>query len=797
MHFNIFKSSIRSLFKEATYSMINVFGLSSAFTIALFIFSYAHYEFSYEKMYEKSNRIVRVTTDLLDNETVIEQDCEVYPPLPQRIVDDIPSAISFARTYQLEDTRTFEIENEYHTETKAYAIDQSYFELFNQAFITPKPDVFFDEPHQVILSESTALRMYRTTDIVGKTLKVPEIESPFTVIGVVEDSPSNTHLKIGMYVSYPTMLASFGERNDNWSGNNTYAYILLSDDKQHENFYSSLIQLNTTLKKEEKINNEKFIAEPIRDIHLLSNKSFEPEINGDLSSVQFLLVVAGLVLIIAYVNYINLSTSKALDRAKEIGMRKVLGATQTQVRMQILVESTIIYVISGAICLLLVFLLMGPFINISGLPSSFNPFSSIQFWMAILSITIVGGLLSGIVPALILSSFSPQQVLKGKFGHSSIGSKLRKSLVVFQFAVTILLLIQTLTIKDQLHHMQEMDLGANIEKVITVRGPDADSLKNNLSAFKNELKAQAWIQDVSLSSAVPGVPVYEMSTTTGINLSDATVKSSFNYYLYQIDENYIPAMKMKFMAGNNFNRNDNNDRNVIINEETARLLGVENVSSLVNKKLTFWGTKWTIKGVLKNFHQTSPKTPFIPLVLRYSDNFNYANIRSNDTAQETYAQVQSLYEQYFPGYPFDAFFIDQAYEKQFRKDQQFESVFGALTIFAIAIACIGLYGLATFTILKRSKEIGIRKVLGAEVKQVILLLTKDFALLVLVSATIALPMSYWTINLWLNEFTHRIAIEWYLFFIPVFGVFVLAIGSVSLKTVSISLLNPVDALRDE
>lgn len=795
---NNLKIAFRILKKDYTYAVINIVSLAFAFAIVLFILEYARFEMSYENSYENAPRIARVTTDYLDNQTVVDQDCEVYPPLPGRIVQDISCAVASARAYQLEEVKSIEIKGKTYAEKDLYAADASIFELFDYEFISAKKPDIFEKPYEIVMTASSAEKLFGTTDVVGKVLKIPEVDHSFNVVGVIKDCPKNTHLKFSLLVSYPTLLSASREHKDNWNGNNTYCYILLVDQSKHKEFELALQDLNLTLKEEDKIENERFISQPIEDIHLYSNKSFEPEVNGSASEVNFLLVVAGLVLLIAFVNYMNLSTSKSLDRAKEIGIRKVMGSSRAQISVQIFSESILLHGFSALVTFLLLMVLLPSFEELTDLPVSFDPFSELIFWIEFAIIITMSALTSGILPAFILSSFKPAAVLKGKIGHTKSGVALRKGLIVLQFGITIVLLTQTTTVREQIHHLRNMDLGANIDQVISIRGPVADSLSSKFIAFKNELSAQPWVKSVALSSAVPGVTVNEMSTTTGINLEGTKIPTSFNYYLYQIDQHYIPTMEMTLLAGQNFDQSQQNNRNVIINEETARLLGANSPAELIDKKLDFWGEKWRVIGVLKNFHQTSPKTPHIPLVLRYSDYFSLANIRLKDqNMQDKVVSLAAIYDQYFGGQPFDYFFINQTFDRQFRKDEQFEKVFGVLTFFAVMIASLGLYGLATFTILKRSKEIGIRKVLGAGVSQIVFLLSREFMALVLLAAAVAMPLAYFVVRSWLEGFSERITLSWYFFMLPVVLVLGVALVSISFKTVNVSLKNPVDSLRDE
>lgn len=802
---NYFKTAWRNLLKNKSFTFINLLGLATGFAITLLIIQYVRYEFSYENNHENADKLVRLTVDYLDGETVTAQDCETNPPLGAKIKKEMKEVANFTRAYPVgEPSVTIEIGNQQHILNRLLAVDRSFFDMFTNPILFGSINSF-DQPNQAVVTESTALKYFNRKDVVGEHLSIVFSQGSvlLNIAAVVPDSPSNTHLKFDMLISYPTMikdkamLDEYNESEDNWGGNNTFTYISLNDQTSFNEFEASLTTFNTNLQKEFNSKEARFLAQKITDIHLYSNKPFEPEPNGDAKSVYFLLGVAFLVIISAFVNYINLATSKALDRAKEVGIRKVVGSTKTQLRMQFLIESFVVNLMAGLFALILVIFTTNKFIEISNLPLGFTVFNDLFFWLTLLSFVLLGVFFSGLYPAFVLSSFKPSSVLKGSFSHSTQGAFLRKGLVVFQFAITVVLLIVTFTVNEQIDFMRNKDLGVNIEKTIVVNAPTSDNARSNYSVFKQTLLSNSEIQSVALSGAVPGQLASQMSTTTGINISK---ENNYNFYITTIDNDFIPLMGMELIGGENFKASSKTEQNdVIVNEEALRLWGIRDVNGVIGEKLKFWGNEWTIIGVLKNYHQETAKSPHIPIIHRFTNDFDgFASIKfNNDRPKQQLSEIKKVYASVFPGSPFTYFFMDKAYHNQFKADERFQKVFSILTAFSILIACLGLFGLASFTVSKRKKEIGVRKVLGASSMRIVVLLTNNFIKTVFISVIISVPVTYFIVSRWLENFAFRIELNWWLFLIPILLVFVLVILSVSIKTIYSAMANPVESLRSE
>jgi putative ABC transport system permease protein len=654
-------------------------------------------------------------------------------------------------------------------------------------------------PYEVVLTKSMAIKYFGRTDIVGESISMSAFGPPLKVTGVVADAPSNTHFKFNMLISYASLKPAFGEEGFAWDNNNAYTYLLLTNHDQYEAFSSRLGAFNEKLHKEGKILNERVIVQRVNDIHLYSHKSFELEQNGDADSVFFLMGVAILVIVTAVVNYINLSTATSLDRAKEVGIRKVIGSTISQLRTKFFVESFLINIISGLVAIAIIGIVLHGFIHMAGLPADFYIWSDVTFYVIIVAAILISTLLSSVFPAIILSQFRPIAVLKGKFSHSTRGTLLRKALVVFQFAITGFLLIQTVIADYQLAYMRKKDLGLDAERTVVVRSA-ANASEDNYQVLKDKLLTHTRFESIALSHSVPGQPTSEMaSTNVGVTLVGASTEQSYNFYINFIDADYLSTMKIDLIAGENFSQENSSQDRVIVSEESVRLWGISNVQAAIGQKINLWGSQRSIVGVVRNFHQSSPKSPYLPMIFFHREGNNkLASIRmANGDIQKNVEVIRDTYRSVFPGSPFEYFFVDQEFDKQYRSEEQFQQVFGTLTLFAISISCLGLFGLVSFTIANRTKELGIRKVLGASVVQIITLVSKDFVGLVAFALAISTAVTYFLVQAWLERFAFRIDLSVGLFAGPVVVVLIVSFLTIVARTISVSLSNPVNSLKED
>lgn len=805
---NYFKIAFRNLLRNKGLTFINLVGLATGFAITLLIVQYVQFERSYENTHQNANRIVRLTLNYLTGNTVTTQDSEMYPAVGPKLKAEVPAVEKYTRVYDIgEPNSPMQVGEQQFLMKNLYAVDADFFNMFNYELLYGTKENLFQKPNEAVITESSALKYFNRTDVVGEVLKSPGPNGDilYNIVGVTHDSPSNTHLKVDMLISYSTMLTDaemlrrHGEKKDNWNNNNSYMYVQLTNGADFNHFASSLDDFSKRLIDEKKIKSEAIVGQKITDIHLYSKKTFEPEPNGDASSVYFLFAVAILIIVSAFVNYINLTTSQALDRAKEVGVKKVLGSTKSQLRIQFLVESLVLNILAGGLAIVLVAMVKSKFIGLSGLPESFSLFNNLFFWLLLLSFIVFGGLLSGLYPAFVLSSFKPSTILKGNFSHSIKGNLLRKGLVVFQFAITTILLIQTFTVNEQIDFLRDLDRGVNVKQSIVVEAPTKNAAQN-YSAFKQNLLANSNVKAVALSHTVPGQPSGALSTTADIHITGTTPDAYHNFYLTFVDKDYVPLLGVEMIAGSNFEENTTpQKRHVIVNEKALEKWNITDPKDAINKKLSFWGGEWTIKGVVKNYHQQSPKSPMLPLIHIFNNAFRtLATVQFiGGSPKDNLKQVKETFNTIYPGAPFSYFFMDQEYDKQFKAEDRFKNVFMILTAFSILIACLGLLGLASFSVAKRRKEIGIRKVVGASTTAILVLLSKDSLKTVMISVIISVPITYLLLQNWLENFAYKIDLHIWLFLLPVLIVFLLVLLSISLKTVKTAITNPVESLKTE
>jgi len=527
----------------------------------------------------------------------------------------------------------------------------------------------------------------------------------------------------------------------------------------------------------------------------------EPAPNGDGKTTYLLLGIAFFIVVIAWVNYINLATARAINRAKEVGIRKTVGSQRKHLVIQFLSESALLNFLALVLALVIVIIAIPGFNRLSGQNLSFSLFSTTSFWLGLIGLFLIGVFFSGLYPAFVLSGFKPIDVLKGKLIATTKGTLLRKGLVVFQFTASLFLLIGTLAVYQQIQYMRKQSLGINIDQTLVVKPPavvtDSTYLQN-MSAFKDALNQQTGIKGVTISTSIPGEPVD--FNAGGIKLVGTDESTQKQYRVIEMDHDYMKQYGIKLIAGRYFSKDfGTDDSAVIFNERGFEQLGLNKPEDAVGKRIDFWGRRYTIVGVTENFHQQSLREPFEPLIFRLDpDVRGYLSVKTPaSNASETIALVKNNWDKFFPGNTIEYFFLDDHFDQQYKADQRFGQVFGLFTLLAILVACLGLFGLASFTTLQRTKEIGIRKVLGASITGILKLLYQEFAILLIISFVIAVPLAWLTISNWLQGYPFRIGIQWTYFMIPFAAILVIALLTVSFQSIKAAIANPVKSLRTE
>ncbi|HEX8039324.1 MAG TPA: ABC transporter permease [Chryseosolibacter sp.] len=804
MFTNYFRIAYRTLLKHRSFSVINTFGLAIAMAAFLFISRYIIFERSYEDFHKNSENILRLTTEFYNGSEYIVTDCETYAPLGPLLKDKMPEVVDFVRMYGIDGLVSVRAGTKNFLERGLYWADHSAFDVFTYDVLNGDAAKALTAPFEVVVTESMARKYFGRTNVTDEAIEIDK--NLYRIKAVIADLPPNTHLKFSFLLSrlsLKTLKPWYPD--DRWNNNNEFTYVLTVPRTNVALFNEKVSKL---VKRELKgvLTDVEFVAEPIRDIHLYSTKSFEPEASGNGRVVFYLSLIGIFIIAIAWVNYINLSTARSVERAREVGIRKVMGSLKNQLVLQFLSESIILNVLAGILALIL-FQATFPFLrDLSGQPLPFETLGKMSFWLLFLPLIAVGSLLSGLYPAFVLASFSPVTVLKGKFKSSSQGQVLREALVIFQFSATVILIISLATVYLQVNFLRNYDLGMNIDQTLVLAGKQnvPDSLAKLASeSLRAELLKNPQIVSVARAESLPGIDIQEVSTTMVLPIgSNKKQGEGYVYYYIGVDAGFVSTLKLKFAAGRNFEDSRPNNDAVILNEEAVRMLGFSSAEEAVGSMVTFRtraGTGGsTIIGVLKNFYFRSPKEAHLPMLFYYRETSDYfaLNVRSADV-QHTLASVEAVWKKVYPNAVFDYFFLNERYDQQYRADAQFGKVMAAFSALTIFIACLGLFGLSSYTITQRTKEIGIRKVLGCSVMGIVRLLSIDFAKTVFIAALIALPVAWFAMQQWLSNYAVRITLSAWVFILAVAAIMLLGLLTVSSQTIKTATNNPVNSLKQE
>ncbi|MEM9829279.1 MAG: ABC transporter permease [Bacteroidota bacterium] len=800
-----FTIAYRNLTKHKFYSLINLLGLAIGTAACLLILHYVHYELSYEDFHEQSEQIYRLTLDIYQEGELLSQDAEVYPLAGPELKANLPEVLDFVRLHDQE-YLVFGTDEYRNTERRAYYADPSVFSIFSLNMVQGDTTGALDEPFEMVLTKSKSKQYFGTTNVVGKTLdmfggsyQAASQKKMVKITGVIEDLPPNTHLKIDFLISYITLRDKTINYPFGWDANNEFTYLLMEPQTDLVLFNQKLEAFAKGLG--DKMDEERFIVQSMNDIHLYSDKTYEPEANGDADTVTFLSVIALFILIIAWVNYVNLATARSVERAKEVGVKKAVGCSRGQLIRQFLFEALLTNIAAMLVAILVVYLSFAAFRQLSGQPLTINLFTDLNFALIIIGLVVVGTLLSGLYPALVLSSFRPVAVMKGKLKNTTHGRYLRQGLVVFQFLASVVLMVGTFTVYQQLSFMQQQELGMNIDQVLVVDIPldiQADSIaESRIGTLQQAWSSLSTVEAVGSSSSAPGTSYSFLNSSTGIRRMGDEKDNNVTFYWYRADANFMNTLDMKLVAGRNFQEGSENLRKIIVNEEAVRMLGFADAESALGQKTTFYNSAEII-GVAQDYHHLSMKEPIIPMIYMHGSNnlYYYLRLNTNDLPQALHL-VESTYEEVFPGSTFTYSFLDDTFNQQYQAETQFGQVFGVFAGLAILVACLGLLGLSSYTSIQRTKEIGIRKALGASVSHIILLLTKSYFRLILVALLIAVPVANYVMGEWLEQFAYRVSIRWWLFMVPGILVVLIALLAVSGQTLKSARANPVKALRYE
>jgi putative ABC transport system permease protein len=793
--------AFRNLTKNKAFSFINIVGLAIGMAACLLILQYVTFELSYDNFQAKGDRIYRINQDRFNNGKLSTRWAGGAFGAGTQFKNDLPDIEDMVKLSPAGDI-LLSYKDQKMTVANNYFVGSSFFNMFSYKLLNGDPKTALAEPNTVVISKSIAQKLFHNQNPVGQTITTYN-DKGMKVTGVMEDMPENTHMKIDFMQSWATLAKIYAPNIDNqWMNDGCTTYLLLKPGVNPRALEAKFIPIVKKAYEQYKGTGESgiYTLQSVSSIHLYSNLMFELQPNGDGNSVYLLLGIAIFVIIIAWINYINLATAKGIGRAKEVGVRKTLGSAKNQLVFQFMFEAGLLNLLALALAVILIVVFLPVFGNISGLHISFSLFLNPVFWITVAGILVVGSFFSGFYPAMVLSSFKPVEVMKGKLAASPRGIVLRKGMVVFQFAASIFLLIGSLTVYRQIQYMQNQSLGINIDQTIVIKPPIAkiDSFSRNMKSFKDNILANAAVKGMTVSTTVPGEPV--AWNAGGIKPHGADQSQGKQYRVIAGDQEYLTFYDMKLLAGRKFSSQFTTDTaSVVFNEKAIHQMGFNQPADAVGKQIDFWGKTYTIVGVVDNFHQQSLRDDYDALIFRcIPDLRNQVSVKiSSANIQHTLDVLKTDWKTYFPNDQFDYFFLDQHFNKQYQADKRFGQVFGIFTFIAIFVACLGLFGLVSYTIVQRTKEIGIRKVLGASVNNILQLLYKDFAALVVIAFVVSAPLAWYAINKWLQTYSFRLSINWLLFVIPFIVVFIIAFTTVSLLTVKAALMNPVKSLKTE
>ncbi len=784
---NYFKITLRNIKGSKLYSALNIIGLSVGLASFILIALYVQYELSFDKYHENTNRIYRV---------VKEGRTFTPAPLGPALKENFPEVEAVTRIIQNKNMVISHEQNSF-LEDEFYWAGPETFKIFSIPFIMGDPETVLKNPFSIVISQKMANKYFGIEDPIGKNLNVNN-QTDFTVAGIFSDMPSNSHFVMDFIVPYKDYWQINGGDITHWGANFSYTYFLLKEGASPEVLESKIHPVIEKPLYEQfsykKPYPKKYFLQPITEIHLHSHRMEEISVNNDIKYIYLFSLIAFLILFIACINYMNLATARSIRRGKEVGMRKVVGAQRKQLILQFLGESVTMTVLALALSILLIPLVLPAFNNLVERPLSFDPVSNSQLFIGLVFIVVFVGLFAGSYPAMSVSGFKPITVLSGVFTRSSKGKKFRNILVLFQFSITIILLICTLTIREQLIYVKNVNVGYNKDQIITMSVRDR-VVRQNIESIKTELLQYPNVTAVSTSARLPNDIDTFISRYLNVNKPDEQITIFYN----TADYDFIDLYDIEIVEGRNFSRDFASDANgvFLVNEAAVKAADWE---SPIGQTFTPWnGQTGEIVGIMKDFHFHSLHSPIDPLFISLKPQaFFKISIKIKPTnIPVTIDFLKNTMKKFSPNYPFNCSFFDEVFDRAYHTEQRMVNIFSSFAILAILIACLGLFGLTAFAVEQRTKEIGIRKVVGASVPGIAILLSKQFTKWVLIANIMAWPAAYFFMKNWLQDFAYRINLGWHIFVLSAILALVIALITVSYQSIKAAVANPVESLRYE
>lgn len=789
---NFLRIAFRNLWRHKGFSLVNIIGLTVGMSAFFLVFLYVCFELSYDSYHSKADRIYRVVADV---QTPTGLEHSGNPPLPATIgmTQQLPEVERTTRISLGDNWMVIRDKDVFETDNVSIS-DTNFFRVFDFPLIKGDPKTALAGPQSVVLAESTAKKFFGSIDPMGKVLTMTRDKFPVTVTGVMKDIPENSHFKAAMIISAATFERSDSSFNQQWDNYSWSAYVLLKPGSSAASLQAKLPGYidkfgGAAMRKTRMI--PTLLLEPLRNVYLYSTR--DDAKNGHIGNVYIFSIIGAFIVLIAAINFVNLTTARSVERAKEVGIRKVVGAGKGMLAIQFIGESIILCLIAYIFAIGLSALMLPLFNQLAGKEVSSGIFAQPRYPEMLLGVAVLIGFFAGLYPALVLSSFRPVAVLKGKFSTGTRGIVLRKGLVVVQFTIAIGLMIATLVVYFQLSYMRNQDLGFSKEQKLVMDTRD-DSAK---LPFKQALASIPGVRATTMSNFSPGMLFFPQPCQLENKRGEM---QTCNTIPYIVDYDYLRQMKIPLVAGRDFSRGFGTDSSkaMIVNETAIRELGYTSPAQAIGKRFAQFQQTGVIIGVAKDFHLRSLQDPIRPMTMRVE---RYCDLITatidGQKVPETLAAVQAKWKEILPSRPFSYFFLDEYFDRQYRGEQHFGRLFLNFSVLAIFISCLGLMGLAAYSTVQRTKEIGVRKVVGASVGNIVYLLSREFLLLVGWAFLVAAPFSWFFVHGWLGGFAYRIGSYWWIFLLAGVTALAIALATVSFQAIRAALVNPVKSLRTE
>ena len=793
---NLLLTAWRNFKKDKWYSLLNVLGLTIGITFSLFLIFYVTDELSFDRFEKNADRIYRINTHIQEKDKNTDWTLSQVPLGPQ-VKKDYPEVEEMARFISRERTLFKYGESNYY-ETKVYYADSTAFKVFTYKFLEGNAATALLAPFDIVITKSLADKYFgRNTSAVGKTIRT--VYDNYRVTGVIEDIPRNAHFRYDMLISMSTFLRNPQNGGANWGNFFVYTYVLLKPGVSPSGFNKKLAEVYTKFVDPvfKPFNvSMRYEVQNITDIHLHSSLQYEPEELGSMSYIYIFSAVAFFMLLIACINYMNLTTARSARRAKEIGVRKVAGSNRRQLVIQFLSESLFTALVSVILSVALMLVLLRVFNSLSGkdfsLSTLLHPFNL----LLLLCVALFTGLVGGSYPALYLSGFKPIGILKGALSKASGNVMLRRTLVVLQFSISMIMLICTWVVYSQLSYLRKKDLGFDKSAVMTVTVNTGQDERGKIFAMNNEFSSLPGIKDVGTGNSYPGAPSIILNLFT-VETNSGHVDKGIE--CYAIDERYFPTLGIKMVKGRNFSGPPDTLHSIVVNEALVKHFGWDEP---LGKRIKFpgdtSGNYLEVVGVFRDFNQKSLYNPIAPLLLFYGPNGNVIELKMEaDKISASIAKLETLWKKYFPQLPFEYKFLDDDFNSQYAADQKRGTIFAAFSILTIIITCLGLLGLTAFTTQQKQKEISIRRVMGASIAQVVTLITRNYLWLALISASIAFPVAWYFMSNWLKVFPYNPGLSFLPFVVSALLIVTTASATAIFYSAKAALSNPARNLRSE